>query len=162
MEKIQTDFGSEEALIANLVKPTLYKVVTSCGPLMSSLESVSETRTDLIAYITDQLNNGVYKTRVLKTKVINDITGEEEVRAQSEIIADGNSPGGYKRQENSPFSQYGVTCGLVSIVDIKYDALTRSSELMEKSRQSRIEEYISTEESHLQTATNRPYLIKKD
>ena len=45
---------------------------------------------------------------------------------------------------------------------IKYDALTRYSELMQKSRQSRIEEYISTEESHLETATNRPYLIKKD
>ena len=33
------------------------------------------------------------------------------------------------------------------LIDIKYDALTRSSELMEKSRQSRIEEYISTEDS---------------
>ena len=48
------------------------------------------------------------------------------------------------------------------LIDIKYDALTRSSELMEKSRQSRIEEYISTEESHLETATNRPDLIKRD
>ncbi|MBQ8521203.1 MAG: hypothetical protein IJ456_07500 [Bacteroides sp.] len=48
------------------------------------------------------------------------------------------------------------------LTDIKYDALTRSSELMEKSRQSRIEEYISAEGSHLETATNRPYLIKKD
>ena len=48
------------------------------------------------------------------------------------------------------------------LTDIKYDALTRSSELMEKSRQSRIEEYISTEESHLETATSRPYLIKAD
>jgi hypothetical protein len=48
------------------------------------------------------------------------------------------------------------------LTDIKYDALTRSSELMEKSRQSRIEEYISTEESHLETSTCRPYLIKKD
>lgn len=48
------------------------------------------------------------------------------------------------------------------LTDIKYDALTRSSELMEKSRQSRIEEYISTEESPLETATNRPYLIQKD
>ena len=48
------------------------------------------------------------------------------------------------------------------LTDIKYDALTRSSELMEKSRQYRIEEYISTEESHLETATNRPFLIKKD
>lgn len=47
------------------------------------------------------------------------------------------------------------------LTDIKYDALTRSSELMEKSRQSRIEEYISTQESQLQTSTNPPYLIKK-
>ena len=48
------------------------------------------------------------------------------------------------------------------LIDIKYDALTRSSELMEKSRQSRIEEYISTGESPLETATNRPYLIQMD
>jgi amino acid permease len=47
------------------------------------------------------------------------------------------------------------------LTDIKYDALTRSSELMEKSRQSRIEEYISNQESDLQTATNPPYLIKQ-
>ena len=46
------------------------------------------------------------------------------------------------------------------LTDIKYDALTRSSELMEKSRQSRIEEYISSKESDLQTSTNPPYLIK--
>ena len=46
------------------------------------------------------------------------------------------------------------------LIDIKYDALTRSSELMEKSRQSRIENYISTKESDLQTSTNPPYLIK--
>ena len=126
MKKIQTDFGSEKALINNLVKPTLYKVVTACGPLMSSLESVSETRTDLIAYITDQLNNGVYKTKVVKSEVVNDVTGEKEIRAKAEIITDSNSPEGYKRQEVSPFSQYGITCGLVSIIDIKYDGATQS------------------------------------
>lgn len=126
MMKIQRDFGSEKALINNLVRPTLYKVVTSCGPLMSSLESVSETRTDLIHYITDQLNNGVYKTRSRKVEVVNEITGETEVRTQAEIITDTNAPGGYKRQENSPFSQYGITCGLVSITDIKYDKATQS------------------------------------
>lgn len=47
------------------------------------------------------------------------------------------------------------------LTDIKYDALTRSSELMERSRQSRIEEYISTKESDLQTSTKPPYLIKE-
>lgn len=46
------------------------------------------------------------------------------------------------------------------LTEIKRDALTRGSELMEKSRQSRIEEYIIKEESELQTATHPPYLIK--
>ena len=46
------------------------------------------------------------------------------------------------------------------LTDIKYDALTRNSELTEKSRQSRIEDYISKEQSDLQTSTNPPYLVK--
>lgn len=46
------------------------------------------------------------------------------------------------------------------LTDMKYNALTRSSELMEKSRQSRIEEYVATQESDLQTATTPPYVIK--
>lgn len=125
MEKIQRDFGSEEALINNLVKPTLYKVITACGPLMSSLESVSETRTDLIADITDQLNSGVYKTRSIKEEVVNELTGDKETRVRAEIISDAMSPGGYARQEVSPFSMYGITCGLVSITDIKYDRATQ-------------------------------------
>lgn len=125
MEAIQRDFGSEQALISNLVRPTLYKVVTACGPLMSSLESVSETRTDLTAYITDQLNNGVYKTKTSKVEVINEITGEKELRTQAELIPDANAPGGYARQEKSPFSQYGISAGIVSIIDIKYDKATQ-------------------------------------
>ena len=125
MAAIQRDFGSEKALINNLVRPTLYKVVTACGPLMSSLESVSETRTDLTAYITDMLNNGVYKTKTSKVEVLNEITGEKETRTQAELIADESAPGGYKRQEKSPFSQYGITAGIVSIIDIKYDAATQ-------------------------------------
>lgn len=47
-----------------------------------------------------------------------------------------------------------------TLIDIKYDALTRNSELTEKSRQSRIEEYISQKETKLQAATHPPYLIK--
>lgn len=126
MEKIQRDFGSETALINNLVRPTLYKVITACGPLMSSLESVSETRTDLISYITDQLNYGVYKTRTIKEEVVNELTGDKEIRTRSEIVTSGeNLVGGYARQETSPFSMYGITCGLVSITDIKYDRATQ-------------------------------------
>lgn len=123
MAKIQQEFGSENALINTLIKPTLYKVVISCGPLMSSLESVSETRTDLIQYITDQLNGGVYKTKINKIKVTNELTGDTETVAKAEILVDRN--GNYLRQENSPFKQYGITCNLVSITDIKYDGATQ-------------------------------------
>ena len=45
------------------------------------------------------------------------------------------------------------------LVDIKYDALTISSELTERSRQSRIEEYISAEGTPLETAATPPFLI---
>ncbi|MBO6253804.1 MAG: hypothetical protein J6O49_09180 [Bacteroidaceae bacterium] len=123
MAKIQQDFGGEEALISTLIKPTLYKVVTSCGPLMSSLESVSETRTDLIQYITDQLNEGVFKTKITKVKTTNELTGDTETVAKAEILVDRN--GNYMRQEKSPFQQYGITCNLVSITDIKYDKATQ-------------------------------------
>ena len=121
IEKIQEDYGSEESLIEALVKPQLYKVITACGPLMSSLESVAETRTDLIAHITDQLNNGVYKTKVIKIQVPNTITGELETRNQADLIEDATAPGGYLRQEVSPFGKYGIKCGQVSVIDIKYD-----------------------------------------
>lgn len=47
------------------------------------------------------------------------------------------------------------------LTDIKYDALTRSSELMEQSRQSKIEEYIEKKNSDLQIATTPPYVIRK-
>jgi uncharacterized membrane protein YqiK len=79
----------------------------------------------LTAYITDQLNNGVYKTKTSKVEVINEITGEKEIRTQAELIPAADAPGGYKRQEVSPFSQYGITAGIVSIIDIKYDAATQ-------------------------------------
>ena len=46
------------------------------------------------------------------------------------------------------------------LTDIKYDALTISSELTEKSRQSKIEEYISNKGTHLETAATPPFLIK--
>ena len=48
-----------------------------------------------------------------------------------------------------------------TLIDIKYDALTISSELTEKSRQSRIEKYISDKGTPLKTAATPPYLIKE-
>ena len=47
------------------------------------------------------------------------------------------------------------------LTDIKYDALTISSELTERSRQSKIEEYIATEGGiTLETSAKPPFVIK--
>ena len=91
LERIQTHYGSQEKLIRDLIKPTLNKVIIACGPLMSSLESVSEKRTDLIALITDQLNAGVYKTQVRTVEVLNPITNEKQITKIAEAIPDSLS-----------------------------------------------------------------------
>ncbi len=46
------------------------------------------------------------------------------------------------------------------LTDIKYDALTRSSELAERTRQSKIEDYVSEKHSNLQISTSPPYVIE--
>ena len=45
--------------------------------------------------------------------------------------------------------------------DMKYEALARSSELMEKSRESNIQKFILEQGSALQTSTLPPVIIKK-
>lgn len=126
LERIQTHYGNQEKLIRDLVKPTLSKVVMSCGPLMSSLESVSEKRTDLIALITDQLNHGVYKTKVTTVKNINPLTGEEQLTKIAEAIPDSLAPNGIKRQEESPFAFYGLKVSQLAISDTDYENATKA------------------------------------
>ena len=126
LERTQTHYGNQEKLIRDLVKPTLSKVVMSCGPLMSSLESVSEKRTDLIALITDQLNHGVYKTKVTTVKSINPLTGEEQLTKIAEAIPDSLAPNGIKRQEESPFAFYGLKVSQLAISDTDYENATKA------------------------------------
>ena len=45
--------------------------------------------------------------------------------------------------------------------DMKYEALARSSELMEKSRESNIQKFIVEQGSELQTSTLPPVIMKK-
>ena len=45
--------------------------------------------------------------------------------------------------------------------DMKYEALARSSELMEKSRESNIQRYIKEQGSELQIPTKAPVVIKR-
>jgi regulator of protease activity HflC (stomatin/prohibitin superfamily) len=87
---------------------------------MSAFESYAEKKNDLIDYITDQLNYGVYKTQVRKVETTDPITGEKKTVNLASLIPDENAPGGYKRSEVSPFSYYGLEIGQVAVSKIDY------------------------------------------
>ena len=121
---IQEHYGSEDRLMEELIKPTIGKVILACGPLMTSLESVAEKRNDLIAYATDQLNNGIYATTTRTVERLNSITNELEKIQQAEIIYDDN--GNPKRNEESPFVKYGLKVSQLAIADLKYETATNN------------------------------------
>ena len=120
LSKIQTDYNGMDRLMNDLVKQTVTKVIYASGPLMSAFESYAEKKNDLIEYITDQLNNGVYKTTVRTIETVDPITGETKQSKIAALIPDENAPGGYKRSESSPFKYYGIEIGQVAVSKIDY------------------------------------------
>lgn len=120
MLRIQTDYNGTDRLMNDLVRPTVTKVVYASGPLMSAFESYAEKKNNLIEYITDQLNNGVYTTTVKTVEVIDPITGEKKQQKIAALIPDSLAAGGYRRSEKSPFEYYGIEIGQVSVSKIDY------------------------------------------
>lgn len=120
ISRIQTDYNGMERLMNDLIRPTVTKVIYASGPLMSAFESYAEKKNDLIEYITDQLNNGVYKTAVKRVETTDAITGERKVVNVATLIPDSLAAGGYKRSEISPFSYYGIEIGQVAVSRISY------------------------------------------
>ena len=125
LARIQTDYNGMERLMQDLVRPTVSKVIYASGPLMSAFESYAEKKNDLIEYITDQLNNGVYKTTVRQEDIIDPVTGETKTVKIASLITDENSPGGFKRSESSPFQYYGLEIGQVAVSKIDYSQKVR-------------------------------------
>lgn len=125
LARIQTDYNGMDRLMTDLVRPTVTKVIYASGPLMSAFESYAEKKNDLIEYITDQLNNGVYKTTVKTIETIDPITNEKKTIKIASLIPDENAPGGYRRSEVSPFSYYGLEIGQVAVSKIGYSETVR-------------------------------------
>lgn len=125
LERIQTDYNGMDRLMQDLVRPTVTKVIYASGPLMSAFESYAEKKNDLIEYITDQLNNGVYKTTVRQEEIVDPVSGETKTVKIASLIEDPNAPGGFKRSESSPFQYYGLEIGQVAVSKIDYSQKVR-------------------------------------
>lgn len=117
---LDSKFGSMEQIEHALIQTNIEKAVYMTGPLMSSKESSNTRRTDLISFIEDQAEHGIYKTRQKEVKVKDEISGEDKTVTQVDIIKDTTN-GAYARQEKSPLEQYNLKMYSLSINALDYD-----------------------------------------
>lgn len=137
LSRIHTDYNGMDRLMNDLVSQTVVKVVYASGTLMSAFESYAEKKNDLIAYVDDQLCNGVYKTKIVEIVTTDSFTGEEKKVKVASLVENENSAGGYERSENSPFAYYGIEIGQVSISEIRYDErVTKQIETQQQANMS--------------------------
>ena len=119
LNNIHSNYRGNDAVVKNLVETVVQKSIYLSGTLMTSKESYAEKRNDLIHYITDQIQNGVYKTRQTKTWVKDELTQQSKEIIQAEIIHD--KAGLPERQENSVLNDYSIKAFNFTITTMPYD-----------------------------------------
>jgi regulator of protease activity HflC (stomatin/prohibitin superfamily) len=119
LTSLHMKYGSQEAIERSLVKSTIDKVIYMTGPMMSSEESVASKKTELIRFITDQTEHGVYRTRQKIDTVVDPITKESRSVVVAEVVLD--KEGKPERQEQSALSEFGIRIVNFAPKDIDYD-----------------------------------------
>jgi hypothetical protein len=120
MIAVHVNYNSFEGIQTKLIRPVLEKSVYMTGPLMSSKESSSTKRNDLLTYISDQSEFGVYKTRQKEARVKEDGSDSSKIVTIVEILK--NTNGDVARQEISPFKLNSIGFSNLSIKNIEYDS----------------------------------------
>lgn len=112
-------YGSQQSIENDLVDKVVTKAAYLSGTLMSSKESYAEKRNDLINYISDQAEHGIYKSYQREIKQKDPITGEDKTVMIVEYVKD--SLGGYARQEKSPLELSHIGFSNLSILGMDYE-----------------------------------------
>lgn len=120
MVNLHTRYGSDAAIKENLIGNVIKKSVYMSGTLMSSKESYAEKRNDLINFIADQAEHGVYKTYQKEVKTKDPLSGEEKTVMVVEYIKD--SLGNFARQEISPLQSQHIGFSNLSITGMEYES----------------------------------------
>lgn len=122
--RIHKEFHSAEGIDQQLVRPALENALFFSGPLMSSTESSAERRAELLQFINDQLQNGIYLTQ-RKTKQITDpITGQVKEIVAGDIVTD--EKGLVRRVAESPLTSFGIKMFPATVNRIKYDDVVQN------------------------------------
>lgn len=120
---LYTNYGSQDAIEQSLVHATVNKVIYMTGPLMSSKESSAERKTDLIRYITDQIDHGVYRTTQKTITVEDQMSKEKRTVTVAEISV--GLDGKPERQEESVLSKHGIKVVNFAPRQLDYDEVVK-------------------------------------
>lgn len=120
LAKIHTKFKGQAAVKSALIETITGKSVYLAGPLMSSRESYAEKRNDLLFYIEDQIQHGVYKTVQVDKHVKDPITSQDRTVTVTELVI--GKDGKPQRQEAAVLEQFGIKAFNFAIKRLPYDA----------------------------------------
>lgn len=118
MRDLHQKYGSAASVDQQLIRTVVEKALYMTGPLMSSKESYAEKRNELIRFIDDQINNGIYRTETYQSQEKDPMTGDLKTVTLVRLVEKG---GHIEREETSPLSIFGVRTFNLSINKIDYD-----------------------------------------
>lgn len=122
--RIHKEFHSTEGIDQQLIRPALENALFFSGPLMSSTESSAERRAELLQFINDQLQNGIYLTQRKTKQVTDPITGQAKEIVAGDIVTD--EKGIIRRVAESPLTSFGIKMFPATVNRIKYDEVVQS------------------------------------
>lgn len=122
--EIHKTFGNQDGVEQQAVAKMIDAAVYLAGPLMSSTESSGERRAELVQYINDQAERGVYVTTVKEKEIVDPITGAKKMVMMTEIVKDDQ--GLPKRQQGSILQEFGIKLLPMSISELKYDTIVEN------------------------------------
>ncbi len=111
-------YPSQDA-VDQVMATVVDKVLFMTGPLMSSRESYAEKRTDLIRYVQDQIDLGVYQNQTKTVESTDPLTGARSSITTASIVM--GTDGRPVRQDKSVVGEFGIRAFNFAISSIDYD-----------------------------------------
>ena len=117
--ELHKKYGTQLNVEQQIVRVQTEKSVYMTGSLMSSKESAAEKRPELLNYLEDQIQNGVFRTENKSRTVTDETTSLTKTVVESRILKEAD--GTQQRVEESLLKQFKVKAQGVAINKIKYD-----------------------------------------
>lgn len=112
-------YKSMDQVTSQILQPVTNNAVYLVGTMMSAKESYAEKRPDLLHFVLDQVQNGVYRTLQKKEWVTDPVTKERKEIITAELMLDAD--GKPMRQEASVLNSYGITSYNFLMDTLDYD-----------------------------------------